>query len=344
MKNRTQLWFIGILAICIVGVLVLWPERSIAEEPVTQNESGRIDSPSPAHSSPTAQNPNKTPQELLEEVYQTPIEFYGKVVDDRGKVVPEAMVTVFVYGKLDVTKSLIASDERGLFHVKGAHGLGLGIEVSKMDFGAYPALSNGKPTSIQRFDYGLLPDKGKSYANPEKPFIFTLRSPESLRQIRYIEDKHRPLKTGETNRIALDSEDGKGTHLVSFQFHREPSLDGQNYDWSLIISVEDGGIREEPSMLNFIAPPAGYASSIKLEFKRDNPGWRQNLIQYYFIKFSDDHYARIKIDVDSASDSPLRMASWLGLEPGRQDLFYSKPKQPADQNSRESRFRDIWRK
>lgn len=135
---------------------------------------------------------------------------------------------------------------------------------------------------------------------------------------------------GTPSRIALDSEEGRGTHEIEFRFasdthsRREPGRSVYDpFDWSFEIRVPGGGLAWDRSDLEFEAPEAGYQESVRYEFPATMPPeeWKRVRQGRYFVKFADGTYGRIQFSIDGGSDrSPLYMESWLSSKPGSRNL------------------------
>jgi len=109
--------------------------------------------------------------------YKTPIEFYGKVVDQHGAPVVGAAVMLLPFdnmGESSRTKMMLRSDEQGGFSIKGLTGLAMGVQVTKDGYMTLPDLGLEKRASSRRIEYGLDGTGGKRFKNPSKPTLFTL--------------------------------------------------------------------------------------------------------------------------------------------------------------------------
>ena len=278
---------------------------------------------------------NADPHKVFMEIYLTPIEFYGKVVDQYGAPVPNANVSLVVFDDPEgesASKMKIASDNGGRFSVKGLKGSSLGVSVTKNGHLDLPPSESGKPTSSKNIGYGLLEDKGARFKDPNKPTIFILHKLGPLEPLVYIDDQlwHLPVD-GTPRMIALDTKKGIGPHQIEFRFMSGWSQlppgkrFGKLFDWKLEMRVPGGGFCRNKSDYTFEAPESGYEERILIDYPKNAPDWRKFAKRRYFVRFSDGTRARIRFDISADSDrSPLLMTSWMNLKPGSRNLTSEK--------------------
>ncbi|MES2506443.1 MAG: carboxypeptidase-like regulatory domain-containing protein, partial [Verrucomicrobiota bacterium] len=173
MKSRTKL--IGLIALIFIAAALLWSTNR--DEPLKQKDKATTQSPNvpslPVVVVPTKaeSTPSPNPMQVL---MQTPIDFYGIVLDQDGSPVPSAKVSATVLDNMIKGSPIsTSSDATGKFGIK-SRGRSLHIEVSKP--GYYFVEKGGalKPSS-QGFDFGV--DNGKGIYQPDQasPSIFHLR-------------------------------------------------------------------------------------------------------------------------------------------------------------------------
>lgn len=269
--------------------------------------------------------------------FQTPIEFYGKVVDQHGDPVAGASITILpfdnAFGSSD-TKMMLVSDASGEFSVKGLKGLAMGVETYKEGYLTYSDLGFEKPASAHRIEYGLDGTKGARFKDPQHPTRFTLYKLGPLEPMIYVEDTNWRLPVdGKPRQIALDSVKGVGAHQIEFRFTSDwnqiPSGKrwGKQYNWSLEASIPGGGFCKMGSDYSFEAPESGYEEKIGIGYPVNTPAgqWQKAAYGKYFVKFADGIYGRIRFSIEGDSDmSPLMMTSWMSLKPGSRNLASDK--------------------
>jgi hypothetical protein len=268
--------------------------------------------------------------------YQTPIEFYGKVVDQHGDTIEGATVNVSlaktVFGDSDEDSEFtIMSDSKGLFSVNNLRALALGISVTKEGYLNYYGGDTIKPVSSRSIDYGLIASKGQEYKNPKNPTLFTLHKLGLLEPIVYVEEKRWRLRVDGTPReIALDSKEALGRHQIRFKFTsnwnelpKNNEMYGKQFDWVFEAFIPGGGFLKNDSDYNLEAPEVGYSETLKLEYPASMPKetWKAFMYGRYFVKFADGTHGRIRFSVSGNSDdSPLSMTSWMNLKPGSRNV------------------------
>jgi hypothetical protein len=136
--------------------------------------------------------------------------------------------------------------------------------------------------------------------------------------------------TGEPHLIALDSEEGVGTHQIEFRFksdwHKLPDENESNfkqYDWSFEARIPGGGFAWSGNDFEFVAPETGYSESIKVAYKADMTPeqWKKVAQGSFFVKFADGCHGRIRFYVAGAAEhTPLALESWFNPKPGSRNL------------------------
>jgi hypothetical protein len=268
--------------------------------------------------------------------YQTPIEFYGKVIDQHGEAVGGASIKIFpvnnAFGTSDSRSDFeIASDPNGLFSVTNMKSLSIGIVVNKEGYLTFSDRGLGKPASSRSIDFGLSDTKGKEFKDANRPTLFTLHKIGPVEPLVYVDDQLWNLAVNGTPReIALDSEKGIGSHQIEFRFLSDWSklpmdneINSKRYNWSLVACIPGGGFIKNGSDYNSEAPKDGYLETIKFEYAASMPQdqWKRSRSERYFVKFADGTHGRIRFSIDGSSDmSPLLMTSWMNLKLGSRNL------------------------
>ncbi len=266
------------------------------------------------------------------QAFESPIELYGKVVDQHSDPVPSATVKLFPVDtpwEDSKSKMTLISDENGKFSVEGLKGTAMGVQATKDGYLYIPSL--GGPASSVSVDYGHGGESGKRHSNPATPVILTLHKVGPVEPMFYMPDTRWKLPLdGTVQKISLDSKIGDGLHQIEFLFKSDWSklpmdneINSKQFDWSFEAKIPGGGFVWSDSDFNFDAPETGYKESIRYHYSANMPReeWKRFQHGRYFVKFADGSYGRIRIDIDGASDrKPLKMTSWLCLKPGSRNL------------------------
>jgi hypothetical protein len=104
-----------------------------------------------------------------------------------------------------------------------------------------------------------------------------------------------------------------GTPVVLDFFNRKTGNSGQlvvsnvkppdgrvRSDWSITLSVPDGGLLEHHDEFPFEAPSAGYQPVVELRFDKSSTNWVADLKKGYYIAFGEPRrYGHIRIETDT---------------------------------------------
>ena len=147
MKIRTKPLLTILGVVVIAGVLLRYCApvgRTVVTSALKDGKSGQ--SISPSH----AQAKAADVLSAFANEFKTPIELYGKVIDQHGDPVPGATVTLTPVdaptGDASQSKTVLASDAAGKFSIKGLHGFSMGVHVKKEGYLDIPPL--GGPASM----------------------------------------------------------------------------------------------------------------------------------------------------------------------------------------------------
>jgi hypothetical protein len=230
--------------------------------------------------------------------WKTPIEFYGKVVDERGVPVREAGVQ-FMWTDLSTEGTSTretSSDSQGLFSLSGVRGKRLVVTSVTKD-GYYTSARSNRFS----FEYANPHEINYHVPDPRDPVIFHLWKKGVADPLvhRYIK---LPLKRdGQPVRLDLDVGQPKATGQLEIRAWNEGSVDPvtRRFDWWMSLSVAGGGLIETDEEFAFLAPEQGYVESKTYEFLAASPeDWKPGLTKQFIIAFdSPRKYARMNLRV-----------------------------------------------
>ncbi|PYI91943.1 MAG: hypothetical protein DME97_12180 [Verrucomicrobia bacterium] len=255
--------------------------------------------------------------------FNTPIAFYGRVIDQYGDPVPEADVKLSANDKAfggRPSHYTRKTDTGGRFSIEGIAGITLGVEVSKPGYHSIPS-AYGKVTSSGLFEYGLS-SKGPYQSSKDVPTIFTLHKVGMLEPLVKVGKKNfRIARDGSPLSIAIDEQ---GAHQVIFrcwnQEMQRPANQRQ-YDWRLEITVPNGGLLRREDGFAFEAPQDGYVSSDTIEMLVSMGNqWRSLIERSYFINFNDGTSARANLEMHPGGDHFVVWESFFNPKPGSRNL------------------------
>jgi len=258
----------------------------------------------------------------------SPIEFYGKVIDEGGK----PLSGVEVIGSTGSTTGFMqqetrsyttATDANGLFSFQGFRGDALIIELKK---GGYNFASDQN-----RFHYSPIdPDKKRFVPDRERPVLFRMwKSIGAEPLINYYGRSVRISPDGTP--VAIDLKkgaktNGEGDLLVSVVWgpHRDPG--SYAFDWSAKLEVPTGGILESTGDVMFLAPSEGYENSLEYHFSAHEK--RGDLKRTFYIRSRNGTvFSRVEISlqnnpIDGDVSATLRVQ--LNPRSGSRNLEQSK--------------------
>jgi len=228
-------------------------------------------------------------------LWQSPILYFGKVLDETNAPVIEARIS-YTANSLDKATVEVehtgeaVSDSRGFFRIDGVKGIGLMIQVSHTDY--YTDFDNQTG-----FDKRSVPRKGYFSDTEETAEIFRMHHkgtpvPLILRGGGF----HAPCNGA----VAIFPLRGT-THadiLGELQIQGWSGIrSGDNpYDWKIKLTLPNGGIVESTNLFQFVAPETGYSERVDAQVSGGEMARKQ-----YFLKLPQG-YIRFKLQVIMGKD------------------------------------------
>lgn len=317
MKTPARLWlFASLLLVALVVAILLVGRRSHNHFPTESlSTTGAVSykaQPS-ASSLQSVTMPNvqsvADSATIWNAAVRTPIQFYGKVVDESGTAIPHAEVAVSVHDRVFQSGSRISklTDGNGRFDVI-AHGLGLGVSVSKEGF-------YSTNQSVASFGYAPGAGTGPPHTDLRDPAVFVLRRKGAAEPLITFRKNFSIAIDGMPIRVSLSTATltTDNNESVELRTRRENTPDSKDhYSWTCSVSVPGGGIMERTDELRFEAPKEGYEREAVIKMPASaGPLWRSQVARGYFIHFSDGNYARIDLTISTGGDHFARIASYL---------------------------------
>ena len=262
-------------------------------------------------------------------LYLTPINFYGRVIDQNGTPVGGAKIefcaNTIPFGEGE--KFGATSDAMGNFAVEDRHGRSLYVSVTKSGYYRVPE-TRGKLGSYGSFAYGS--DIGRGIHSPSKtsPVIFVLRKAGTLEPLVVRSDVRVPLAPdGTTYPVSLRQSRG-GDHRILLSCRSEAESGGP-FDWSFEVKVEDGELTERIDNFAFEAPDSGYraSDSLAMSSSLSPKKWKDRVSRDYFIRFHDGTVARAKLEVYAGAKPHVWLNSHFNPKAGSCNLEAGPPNQ-----------------
>jgi hypothetical protein len=325
------------LAAIIAAVLILcicWWLFAPSSEPLptgsnAKSKSGKeapevVTNAPNAGAASSASGPPGTRQSFAEKMlnaFATPITFYGRVLDQNGAPVAGATVrgSAGVSMGGNTTKTTTTSDQSGNFTLS-SKGMSFFVTVNKPGF--YHIFPKQMPGFVSEngFDYGEDLGEGIHKPDPSNPVIFHLFKPGTIEPLTRLRDTSRRLsRTGEAVEVALDA----GAHRISLACKTEEKVtpDGR-YSWRFEVKVVNGGLQPSGEVFQFEAPASGYKESdvIDMNDSLPRPQWSSSVRLSYFVRFDDNTFARIKVEMISGGDHFAVIEGYYNPKPASRSL------------------------
>jgi hypothetical protein len=243
------------------------------------------------------------------EAWQTPIVFYGKVIDANSNAVASVNIH-FRWSEKPTEDGMRTSDTKtdseGLFSLQGVVGRSLTVSFSK---DGYYSSHNGQRT----FLYAL----GADIYSPDQlnPTIFTLYQKGNAEALISLKQNYRIPRDGTP--VAIDLVTGKtvtgdtSDFIVQCWTDDQGKRSGQKYDWRCLVTIPNGGIVLTDSEFPFLAPETGYVSTNLIAIGAEQQGWTSEISEKFYYQLSDGRYGRMKFSMIAGGDNCFMIDSVL---------------------------------
>lgn len=330
MKRKHFIIGLG-LALLAALLLLLWPKNPGPRQaerdflPSGEQSASQPEIP-PAALEEADQERRSLVVEAVESMLNTPITFYGKVIDQHGDPVPNARVGYSLLDKFNESGSNAHTyaDNDGHINISGVKGAVLGVSVSKEGYYKIHNVSN------QRFAYGYGTDSSvKPAPTRDNPAVFILHKMGEMESLIRLENPSFRLRKDGTP-VIVDLATGRESSAGQFKVQAwtgERIPDGPRfYDWRCRVSVPGGGLVERRGELDFEAPVEGYREFDEIVMPKDAERWTKDVKKSYFIRLPDGRHARISFSFTSGGYHYFRIDSYLNPKPGSRNLEYDPAK------------------
>lgn len=306
-RRRYVLLLVSVVVLCGIAVFYFLTRRPLESEkkrlPVAASTPAKLQtSPSVSIATPTPPIPFALPSDPVmqreiqdrkwDAVFSNSVNFYGKVVDEKGAPIEGASVRYSVPSNLlQIGKGTIEgppTDANGLFSITGKTGAGITVVV------AHPNYYNTDQSSRQVSYFGKIDPKPTASV----PAVFVLRKKGTaepllkLKQvIRSVPIDGRPMQVGLTG-----SNSGDMTVAAWTSHPSQGAAKNAPFAWKVRVAVPRGGLIAYEDQYQFEAPESGYVPSV--EFNMPAGGidgkWKSDFEQTYFVKLGNGKYARMR--------------------------------------------------
>lgn len=325
---------IAACAVAVVAALLIWhfcSRKAGVTKDATSTQSAvrnqAVSAPAP-DASTSPHSPITTPSEAEIEqrterkwssLFSTPIEIYGKVVDEIGGPIAGANVEIHINDNPAPNKSGTTytkmTDEGGLFSLTGMHGIGFGLRASKGGYYTTKESTGSRNVTVPGKEDSPQPTK-------EQPIVLVLH--KQGQAVPLIATKSGQIdvpKTGQPVIISLMSgRIGNGElHVASWV----SDSNQHRFDWRYQLSVPGGGLIERTGQFDFEAPADGYQASAEFNMPATAQQWSVDGQKQYFVKLPDGRYARFLIRFYARQQRNfVVLESYINPTPGSRNLEF----------------------
>ena len=254
-------------------------------------------------------------------LWQAPIDFYGKVVDETSNAVAGAKIG-FHWVEIPTEEgnrtATTESDAEGLFSLHGRRGPSLTVWFSKEGYYS----SHGGQIS---FNYASGPNIISP--DPQNPVVFNLRKKGIPEPLVAINRSYRIPRDGTP--VGIDLATGKtitggsGNLVVQCWTEDQGKRSGEKYNWRCVVTIPGGGIVATDEEFAFLAPETGYVNSTEINMPADRPDWKNDVDLKFYYHLADGRYGRMTFSMIAGGqhfcmiDSFLNPSGSRNLEPAQ---------------------------
>ena len=294
------------------AIVVFWPESSESKAPREQGSSIRE---SQKHDSSVERM-----KELIINDYNTPIDFWGKVIDGDGNPLADVRAEITVDEHAANKKYVTFSDDEGMFELLGKKGARARIKVFRDGYAPTSDEIIGSRISARTIYYAPKSKPMPAYAPPTKdnPQTFVLRKKNPVANLAHVTKKRIYIdKAGATQKALLKTE-GKAIGLevrcwsscpVPFTYDR--------YDWRAEIEIVGGKLQAITEIEPVTAPTKGYQQVFKINMpKHADKTWKAANVRQkdFWVQFDDGTYAKARIEVNTGRKHYINTEIWYNLD------------------------------
>lgn len=259
----------------------------------------------------------------IDEMMESPVEFYGKVLDQGDKPVVGVVIRCSWPFMTSMDGLQVKSGgPDGRFEVKGR-------KAMEMIFSVIPPDGYRKTeTSSQRFQFAdesesfnqIYKQKGKSIQakhqpDPANPVVFKIKKIGAA-DVLYKANQGADIlpRDGSPRYYSVSAPSGKGVaqpsaHSIEVRLFSSKEPDDNSIvpaSWSMRIGVPGGGVQLLDAKKNpltstydeLYAPEGGYHDELAFEFPDTMPEWRPQFEKEFLFRFSDNTYGHATISGD----------------------------------------------
>jgi hypothetical protein len=260
--------------------------------------------------------------------WRTPIEFYGKVLDQNEQPIPGVEVNMnwtdmSPKGTSDAT---VATDAEGKFSITGIQGKNFGVRSLKKD--GYLEAVKSNPHS---FEYAGFWEPTYHVPDPGKPVIFHMWK----KGISEPMIQRGPTLLGAPNNgtpTRLDLTTGRKatapSGTIALRISKGPKTN-KRFDWTAKIEGVDGtGLIESKDEFMATAPADGYQPQWTFSQKATDDKYQFEVQTKFYVRTGSDNYARVEMRIipEYNDTAAVDLTVYLNPTPGSRNLEFDPTK------------------
>ena len=250
-------------------------------------------------------------------IINTEVLFYGKVVDQFGNPVPNAVIRYkrLPNGEGELPETIpfaeLSVNEKGEFTLHGMRAATMSIHVVEApgyynNDGAFKTIQFAEPPASM--PPVLRTTVVPAYKpDPQRPELFHMKKMGPTDGLYSLHHHCQMKPDGSPLNIFLDynpESKGGGIHALEFALSCDLAAtrrDGPTlvHSWRFTIAAKHGGLLSTTDDGGFLAPIDGYHphESFEYSINLSDDDWRRRIDQIYFVRFDDGTYGRFKLQV-----------------------------------------------
>ena len=259
--------------------------------------------------------------------WKRPVNFYGKVLDEKEQPVPGAEVKWNLASVDRTREGTVLTDSAGLFKVENERGKRIQFFIEKAGYYAGKQSQGDAEYASFSEDIFYVPDA-------EHPVLFHLRKKGPAEHLlHYNVSIDLPVNQPPIYYDFATGKFGPSGQLI-FTITRANQTGPTSFDWSVTIqAAPGGGLIPTKDEFMFLPPESGYQSSWSIGHKQNDPTPSRALTPQFYIRTSDGKYAAIKLEIAqfNVPEAGVSVMSYLNPQPGHLNLEYD-PSHPDGDN------------
>ena len=262
----------------------------------------------------------------LNELYSSPVNFWGKVVDENGRPLAGAIVRVILYddpmagytGGVD-TKFEITSDDKGDFSILGKNAASISVTATLSGYKPYcDPESREKRSRVSMEYFDKCPYQLRKYSTKNEPTVLILQKKNPPSNLIHIEETRQLISRNGSSLNLLLKKKGQTIDINLRCLSSVPQpFNYEKYDWEAEVEIKGGSIQQVKDITSQMAPESGYVQSFKLKMPENAPKWSRKSPsnkQYFWIKLDGGGYVRAQIRFVTGRKHLVSVQAWINTD------------------------------